>query len=152
MKRRSLLQTLPAVALLPASAWASLQPEKAEQPQKEGGGQTSTTVYELRIYHVAEGKLDDLLRRFREHTTKLFERHGIKNVAYWTPLDEPLKGRTLVYLLAHPSRDAATANWKAFREDPEWVSVKDKSEANGKLVDKVDSTFLAMTDFSPALR
>jgi hypothetical protein len=152
MKRRSLLQSLPAAALLPASVWASLQQEKTGQPQKDGGGQTSTTVYELRIYHAAEGKLDDLLRRFREHTTKLFERHGIKNVAYWTPLDEPLKGRTLVYLLAHPSRDAATANWKAFHEDPEWVSVKDKSEVNGKLVEKVDSTFLAMTDFSPPLR
>jgi hypothetical protein len=152
MKRRSLLQSLPAAALLPTSAWASLQPEKAEQPQKEGGGQGSTMVYELRIYHANEGKLDDLLKRFREHTTKLFERHGIKNVAYWTPTDEPLKGKTLVYMLAHPSRDAATANWKAFREDPEWISVRDKSEENGKLVEKIDSTYLEMTDFSPRLR
>jgi hypothetical protein len=146
MKRRSLLQSLPAAALLPASAWASLQQEKA------GAGRSSTMVYELRIYHAAEGKLDDLLRRFRDHTTKLFERHGIKNVAYWTPTDEPLKGKTLVYILAHPSRDAATANWKAFREDPEWVSIKEKSEANGKLVDNIESTFLVMTDFSPPLR
>jgi hypothetical protein len=152
MKRRSLLQSLPAAALLPASAWASLHQEKAEQHQKDVGGQTSTMVYELRIYHVAEGKLDELLRRFRDHTTKLFEKHGIKNVAYWTPTDEPLKGKTLVYMLAHPSHDAATANWKAFREDPEWVSVKEKSEANGKLVDKIDSTYLEMTDFSPPLR
>jgi NIPSNAP len=152
MKRRALLQSLPAAALLPASAWASLLQEKAEQPQKEGGGQTSAMVYELRIYHANEGKLDGLLRRFRDHTIKLFERHGIKNVAYWTPTDEPLKGHTLVYMLAHPSRDAANANWKAFREDPEWVSVKEKSEANGKLVDKIESTFLAMTDFSPPLR
>jgi hypothetical protein len=152
MKRRTLLQTLPAATLLPASAWASLQQEKAEKHQNDGGRQTSTMVYELRIYHAAEGKLDDLLRRFRDHTTKLFEKHGIKNVAYWTPTDDPLKGKTLVYMLAHPSRDAATANWNAFREDPEWVSVKDKSEANGKLVDKIDSTFLEMTDFSPPLR
>ncbi len=98
-----------------------------------------------------EGKLDDLLRRFREHTTKLFEKHGIKNVAYWTSTDEPLKGKTLVYILAHPSREAATANWKAFQNDPEWQSVRDKSEANGKLVEKIDSTFLVMTDFSPKL-
>ena len=146
MKRRSLLQSLPAAALLPASAWASLQQEKAD------AGQTSTMIYELRIYHAYEGKLDDLLRRFREHTTKLFEKHGIKNVAYWTPTDEPLKGKTLVYILAHPSRDAATANWKAFREDPEWISVRDKSEENGKLVEKVEPTFLEMTDFSPRLR
>lgn len=108
-------------------------------------------VYELRIYHAAEGKLDDLLRRFRDHTTKLFEKHGMKNVAYWTPTEEPLKGKTLVYILAHPSRDAATANWKAFGDDPEWRSVRDKSEANGKIVEKVDSTFLVLTDFSPKL-
>jgi hypothetical protein len=152
MKRRSLLQSLPAAALLPASAWASLQQGKAEQHQKEGEGQTSTMVYELRIYHVAEGKLDDLLRRFRDHTIKLFERHGIKNVAYWTATDDPLKGRTLVYMLAHPSREAADTNWKAFREDPEWISVRDKSEENGKLVEKIESTFLEMTDFSPRLR
>jgi NIPSNAP len=155
MKRRSLLQLLqsiPAAALLPASAWASLLREKAEQPQKESGGQTSTMVYELRIYHANEGKLDDLLKRFRDHTTKLFERHGIKNVAYWTPTDDPLKGKTLVYMLAHPSRDAADANWKAFRADPEWISVRDKSEENGKLVEKIESTYLEMTDFSPRLR
>jgi hypothetical protein len=145
MKRRALLQSLPAAALLPASAWASVQQEKAD------AGQGSTMVYELRIYHAAEGKLDDLLRRFREHTTKLFEKHGIKNVAYWTATDEPLKGKTLVYILAHPSREAADANWKAFREDPEWISVRDKSEANGKLVEKIEFTFLEMTDFSPRL-
>jgi hypothetical protein len=152
MKRRDLLQSLPAAALLPASAWAGLLREKAEQPQKESGGQASTMVYELRIYHAYEGKLDDLLKRFREHTTKLFERHGIKNVAYWTPTDDPLKGKTLVYMLAHPSRDAADTNWKAFRADPEWISVRDKSEENGKLVEKIDSTYLEMTDFSPRLR
>jgi hypothetical protein len=116
-----------------------------------GAGQTST-VYELRVYHTYEGKLDDLLRRFREHTTKLFEKHGIKNVAYWTPTDDPVKGKTLIYILAHPSREAATANWKAFREDPEWLSVRDKSEENGKIVEKVESTFMVLTDFSPALR
>jgi hypothetical protein len=145
MKRRTLLQSLPAAALLPAAAWAS------SERDKPAPGQTSTTVYELRVYHTYEGKLDDLLRRFREHTMKLFEKHGIKNVAYWTPTDEPLKGKTLVYIIAHPSRDAATANWQTFRDDPEWQSVRDKSEANGKLVEKIDSTFLTLTDFSPPL-
>ena len=145
MKRRTLLQSLPAAALLPTAAWATSSQDKT------AAGQTSATVYELRIYHASEGKLDDLLRRFREHTMRLFEKHGIRNVAYWTPLDDPLKGKTLVYIIVHPSRDAATANWKAFREDPDWVSAKDKSEANGKLVEKVDSTFLALTNFSPPL-
>jgi len=139
MNRRTLLQSLPAAALLSTTASAD-----AAQP--------STTVYELRVYHTYEGKLDDLLRRFREHTMQLFEKHGIKNVAYWTPTDDPLKGKTLFYIIAHPSREAATANWKAFGDDTEWKQVRDASEANGKLVEKVDSTFLTLTDFSPPLR
>jgi NIPSNAP len=145
MKRRTLLQSLPAIALLPGADRLALGQEKG------GSGPSATTVYELRIYHVYEGKLDDVLRRFRDHTVKLFEKHGMKNLAYWTPTDEPLKGKTLVYILVHPSREAATANWKAFRDDPEWQSVRDKSEANGKLVEKIDSTYLTLTDFSPKL-
>jgi hypothetical protein len=147
MKRRTLLQSLPTLALFPTAAWAASRQDKAGTT-----GQTSTTVYELRVYHTYEGKLDDLLRRFREHTTRLFEKHGIRNVGYWTPVDEPLKGKTLVYILAHPNQDAAAANWKAFRDDPEWQSVRDKSEANGKLVEKIESTFLVLTDFSPPLK
>jgi hypothetical protein len=143
MKRRTLLQSLPGITLLPSAAGAASLLK---------AGPASTTVYELRVYHTYEGKLNDLLKRFREHTTKLFERHGIKNVAYWTPLDEPTKSSTLIYILAHPSREAAAANWKAFQDDPEWKSVRDKSEENGKIVEKVDSTFMALTDFSPPVR
>lgn len=109
----------------------------------------SSQVFELRIYHTYEGKLDDLLKRFRDRTITIFLRHGIKNVAYWTPTDEPLKGKTLVYVISHASRRAATENWKAFQDDPEWQKVKAASEANGKIVEKVDSTFLEPTDFSP---
>src|SRR5260370_35370923 len=90
MKRRTLLQSLPAMTFLPTAAWAASLP-KADPP--------STTLYELRVYHTYEGKLSDLLKRFREHTTKLFERHGIKNVAYWTPLDEPEKSTSLLCIL-----------------------------------------------------
>jgi hypothetical protein len=145
MKRRALLQTVSTIPFLPIAGAAALG-------DQAGAGAPSTAVYELRVYHVFEGKLDDLLRRFREHTTKLFERHGIKNVAYWVPTDDPLKGKTLIYILAHASREAATANWQAFRSDPEWVQVRDKSEENGKLVEKIDSTFMVLTDFSPAVR
>jgi hypothetical protein len=145
MDRRSLLQAIPTIALLPTAIWAAAQPDKA---RPEG---SASAVYELRIYHANEGKLDDLLKRFREHTTKLFEQHGMKNIAYWTPLDDPQKGKTLIYILAHPSREAAVSNWKAFGDDPEWQKVRDASEVNGKLVEKVDSTFMALTDFSPAL-
>jgi hypothetical protein len=146
VKRRTVLQALPAATFLSASLWAASQRDNADSTQ------ASTGVYELRVYHAAPGKLGELLARFREHTTKLFDRHGIKNVAYWTPVDEPQKSNTLIYILHHPSRDAATANWKSFQDDPEWKSVRDKSEANGKLVEKVDSTFLTLTDFSPRLR
>ena len=146
VKRRTLLQSLPAAALLPSSLWAAARQDNATPAQATAG------VYELRVYHAAPGKLADLHTRFREHTIKLFDRHGMKSVAYWTPLDEPDKSNTLIYILQHPSREAAAANWKSFQDDPEWKSVKDKSEANGKLVDKVDSTFLTLTDFSPRLR
>ncbi len=137
MNRRTLLQSIPALALLAKTAAADTA--------------KSTSVYELRIYHTYEGKLDDLLARFRDHTTRLFEKHGMKNIAYWTPTDDPLKGKTLIYVIAHASRDAATANWKAFGDDPEWQTVRDKSEAHGKLVEKVDSTFMVLTDFSPSV-
>ena len=116
-----------------------------------GNGPEASAVYELRIYQTYPGKLPDLLTRFREHTTKLFEKHGMKNVAYWTPVDDPKKSNTLIYILLHPSREAATANWKAFQADPEWISVKEKSESNGKIVEQLESTFMALTDFSPPI-
>ncbi len=143
MNRRTLLQAIPAAAALISPAWA------VPNGSISDAADASTGVYELRVYHAAPGKLPELLARFREHTIKLFEQHGMISVAYWTPLDEPEKSTTLIYILSHPSREAADANWKAFRDDPQWQSVRDKSEANGKLVEKVDSTFMALTDFSP---
>jgi hypothetical protein len=113
--------------------------------------QSSTEVFELRVYHATEGKLPELLARFRDHTDKLFAKHGLKSVAYWTPVDEPQKNNTLIYILQHPSRDAAAANWKAFQDDPDWKSVKAKSEENGPLTIKIDSTYMAYTDFSKKL-
>jgi hypothetical protein len=142
MDRRTLLASLPAVALLPTALSATLRPDQG------GTTKSRAAVYELRVYKAHEGRLDDLLKRFREHTDKLFEKHGMKSLAYWTPVDAPAKGSTLIYILAHPSREAATANWKAFQDDPEWQKVRDQSEANGKLVDNVDSTFMELTDFS----
>jgi hypothetical protein len=146
MKRRTLIQSISAAALIPTATLLS-STGKILDPAAD-----ANSVHELRIYHCFEGKLPDLLKRFREHTTKLFEKHGMKNIAYWTPMDEPQKSNTLVYIIAHPSREAATANWKAFGDDPEWQSVRNASEANGKIVEKVDSTFLVLTDFSPPVR
>ena len=146
MKRRTLIQRFSVAALLPA---ANLSP--ATDKRSDFVADTDV-VYELRVYHCYEGKLPDLWKRFREHTTTIFEKHGMKNVAYWTPMDEPQKSNTLIYILAHPSREAAAANWKAFSADPEWQSVQKASEANGKIVEKIDSTFMTLTDFSPSLR
>jgi hypothetical protein len=106
-------------------------------------------VFEIRTYTAEPDKLPDLLKRFREHTCKLFEKHGMTNVAYWVPTDEPKSKNTLIYILAHQSRDAAKKSWDGFRSDPEWIKVRDASEANGKIVTKVDSIYATATDFSP---
>jgi hypothetical protein len=105
-------------------------------------------IFELRTYHCFEGKLPDLMKRFREHTTKLFEKHGMTNIGYWVPTDPPASKNTLVYVLAYPNREAAKKSWDGFRSDPEWVKVRDASEANGKIVEKVDSVYMEPADFS----
>jgi hypothetical protein len=144
MRRRTLLQSIPAAATS-LSAWAASGKSGTASSSEAAG------VYELRIYHVAAGKLPELLARFRDHTIAIFKQHGMESVAYWTPLDEPEKNNTLIYILHHPSREAAVANWKSFQDDPNWKSVKEKSEVNGSLVDKVDSTYMSLTDFSPRI-
>jgi hypothetical protein len=106
-------------------------------------------VFEIRTYTTEEGKLDALNARFRNHTMRLFEKHGMTNIGYWTPEDGPLSHNTLIYILAHPSREAAKKNWEAFGSDPEWQKVREESEANGKIVTKVESVFVDATDYSP---
>ena len=109
----------------------------------------ASRVFELRIYTAAPGKLDALNARFRDHTLQLFEKHGMKNVVYLVPTEDPKSQNTLVYLISHASRAAADKSWDAFRKDPEWQKVKDESERDGKLVEKVESTYLSPTDYSP---
>jgi hypothetical protein len=106
-------------------------------------------VFELRTYTAPPGKLPALHRRFREHTMALFARHGMTNVGYWTPRDSARRENTIVYLLAYPSREAARESWAAFGRDPEWQKVRAESEANGPIVERVESVFLDPTDFSP---
>jgi hypothetical protein len=113
-------------------------------------GAESRRVFELRTYITNEGKLDDLNKRFREHTNRLFKKHKIQIVGFWTPQDEKDgKGNKLVYLIAFPSREAAKASWKAFQEDPEWQEAKEASHKNGVLVKEVISVYLDPTDYSP---
>ena len=136
MDRRSVLESIPALALLGAGSLA--------QP-------VSGAVYELRMYTVYPGKLEAVLARFRSHSMTLFERHGMKNVAYWTVIDPIDNQPSLVYILAHASRAAADVNWKAFEADPDWQKVRDASEAQGQLASDIQSLFLKLTDFSPHL-
>jgi len=105
-------------------------------------------VYELRTYTAADGRLDAVNARFRDHTRRIFERHNMKSVGYWVPIEGPAAGTTLIYLLEHQSREEARANWAAFSADPEWQKVKAESEAAGRIVAKVDSVFLTPTDYS----
>ncbi|MGC6467245.1 MAG: NIPSNAP family protein [Akkermansiaceae bacterium] len=108
-------------------------------------GPLSAEVYEMRTYFANEGKMEGLLARFRDHTTKIFETHGMKNIGYWlTDEDEP----KLVYIISHKDRETAKKNWKAFVADPKWKKAKSASEVDGKLVKKVISQFMTATDFS----
>jgi hypothetical protein len=114
-----------------------------------GNASAQNRVYELRTYTCYEGKLDALKARFRDHTIEIFKHHGMESVGYWVPGDPARSRNTLIYILAHPSREAAEKHWAEFRADPEWKKVSAESEAAGKIVEKVDSVFMDPTDFSP---
>jgi hypothetical protein len=111
--------------------------------------QAAARVFELRTYTAPAGKLADLQARFRNHTLRIFERHGMTNIGYWIPQDDPLRQNTIVYLLAHRSREAAKESWAAFGADPEWRKVAAESQADGRIVQGVVSVFLDPADFSP---
>ena len=110
---------------------------------------SASLVYELRTYTTPEGKLPNLQARFRDHSMRIFENHDIINIGYWTPQDEPNASNTLVYIIAHESRETAAANWSAFLSDPEWRTVSRESQVDGRIVSNVEAIFLDPTDFSP---
>jgi hypothetical protein len=107
-------------------------------------------VFEIRTYYAPQGRLDDLLARFRNHTLTLFEKHGMTNIGYWTPLENP--DNKLIYILAFPSVEARDKSWKDFLADPVWQEVHKQTEANGRIVSKIESLLLAATDYSPAVK
>lgn len=123
--------------------------------QRPAGGTASspaardTRFYEMRVYYAAPGKLADLHNRFRTNTTRIFEKHGMTNIGYWEPVENP--DNKIIYFLAYPSKEARDASWKAFGADPEWQAVARASEANGRLVSKVDTWYLEATDYSPLI-
>ena len=127
-------------AALAGSVWA-----------QSGGNSVAkdSRVFEMRTYYAAPGKLEDLQARFRNHTTKLFEKHGMTNIGYWVPADPPNSENTLVYIIAHKDREAAKKSWADFRADPAWQAVVKESQKDGPLTTKVESVFLNPADYSP---
>jgi hypothetical protein len=124
-----------------AVALALQEPAPDKPPPKD-------RVFEMRTYIANEGKIGELHNRFREHTLRLFEKHGMINIGYWTPTEGEEADNTLVYLLAYPSNEEREKSWQGFREDPEWEMVRTESEKNGALVSKVISQMLKPTDYS----
>jgi len=106
-------------------------------------------VFELRVYHTLPGRLPQLQANFRDHNLALLKRHGISSIGYWTPQDAPVSENTLIFVLAHESRDAASRHWKELRDDPEWQAMAKSSESAGPIVEKVESTYMTATDYSP---
>jgi hypothetical protein len=141
--------------MTPARAQAKA---KSENAAETAAGKTSTggdasesshRVFELRTYYTNDGKLNDLHKRFRDHTCRLLKQHRAELIGFWTPLDEKDgKGSKLVYLVAFPSREAAKKTWEEFGNDPEWRKVYEESHRNGVLVKKVESVYLEPTDYS----
>ena len=130
-----------AVLFTPARTGAQTPPPAPESKTTAG-----SRTFEMRTYYAHPGKAEDLHKRFRDHTSSLFRKHGMEIVGYWVPNDKP---DVLVYILAYPSKAAADASWKGFREDPEWQKARAASEANGPLVAKFESLWLRSTDYSP---
>ena len=141
MSRRKLLPIFLAAAAAVLGYWGM-----KTNPAEAAAG---TRVFEIRTYTTLPGRLDALNARFRNHTTSIFKKHGMQNVGYWVPQDEPAHSNTLIYIIAHKSREDAKKSWEAFRADPEWQKASKESEADGKIVSKVESVFVDPTDYSP---
>ena len=139
MTSTTVLSLLTSILLLASVARA------ADPPPSSKGGR----YFEMRKYYAMPGKLAELNARFRDHTCELFKKHGMEIVGFWVPGEGPEADKVLVYVLAYPSKEAREASWKAFRDDPDWKTARDASEKNGKLVEKIESTFMRATDYSP---
>ena len=138
--RRLLKLALTSLSLLIVGFWASTFLTTLAQDQ---------VVYELRTYTATPGNLDKLHARFRDHTTRIFRKHGMEVVAYWTPTDAEKAANTLIYVLKHNSREAADASWAAFIADPEWTEVAEASNADGPILGRIENEYMIATDYSP---
>ncbi len=145
---RTLLGVL-AVVNLGALGYAIHAAEAAKEPAVKEDKKADARVFEMRTYYAAPGKMEALHARFRDHTCKLFKKHGITLVGFWSPADPKEAEKKMVYIVAFPSKEAAVKSWMAFGADPDWKAAKEASEKNGKLVEKVESVYLNPTDYSP---
>jgi len=143
-KRRGLLALTVTVVFVAGFSLGSVF-----QSRSVASAQGSATVFELRTYTAPEGKLPELQARFRNHTMRIFNKHNMTSIGYWVPQDAPNSQNTLIYVLAHPSREAAKKNWADFQADSEWQKVSTESQVNGRIVSKVESVFMDPTDYSP---
>jgi len=145
-KMISIVSILSFVSIIGAAQNTPAPPTLAPSPSLA----KDSRCFEIRTYHAMPGKLEELHARFRNHTIKLFKKHGMEIVGFWGPTDKE-KGseNTLVYILAFPSREAREKSFRDFGADPDWQKARDESEKNGKLVEKVDSVFLMAADYSP---
>ena len=125
---------------------ATPQTPPATPPTPSKSAAKDSRCFEMRTYYAAPGKADALNARFREHTSRLFQKHGMTIVGYWIPQEKP---DVIVYILAYKDRAARDAAWKAFGSDPEWQTARKASEAEGRLAEKVESVFMDATDYSP---
>jgi len=144
---RSIASQFMLVAAGAILALACLQWERTSGEEKKV---TTPRIYELRTYTTLEGRLPALHARFKNHTMRLFEKHGMRNEMYWVPTDEKLKDNTLIYIVSHASAEAAKKSWEGFIADPEWAKVRDESEKDGKIVAKVERVYMNLVDYSPA--
>ena len=135
---------LMAAAALIAAGWIGYTAHGTKGEKK-----VDTRVFEMRTYYANPGKMTALHARFREHTNKLFVKHGMTLIGYWSPIDKKQAEEKLIYILAYPSKEAAQKSWDAFKADPVWIAAKEASEKDGKLVKDVESVFMNPTDYSP---
>jgi hypothetical protein len=142
MKRHGKLALAAAVAVAALAGYATLD------LSAQGDKKVQTRVFEMRTYYTHPGKMEALHERFRKHTNKLFEKHGMTLIGYWNPIDPKQAQEKLVYILAYPSKEAAAQSRKGFVNDPEWKAAKAASEKDGPLVARVESVYLAPTDYS----
>src|SRR5262245_19434653 len=125
------------------AAWAGYAISDAQGDKK-----VENRVFEMRTYYAHPGRMNALHARFRDHTCKLFEKHGMTLIGFWSPIDKKQSEEKMVYILAYPSKAAADKSWAAFRKDPEWIKAKEASEKGGPIVKNFETVFLNPTDYS----